>query len=116
MKQRRRPNQADDPMKSSTARIGVLDRTQIDAAAIGAHDLERDAKNAELAHKIINIQKEVQDDGNSKYTEQSRLFKRDMDAGKLYTQRFVRKLKASHRKVLQKFASGSNYAMKAMKR
>ena len=103
-------------MNSSIARIGALGKTQIDAAAIEAHDLERDAKNAELAHKIINMQKGVQDDGNSKYTEQNRLFKRDLDAGKLYTQRFVKKLKASHRKVLQKFASGSNYAMKAMKR
>lgn len=103
-------------MKSSEARIGALDKTQVEAAAIEARDLKREAKNAELAHKIINMQKGVEDDGNSKYTDQNRLFKRDMDAGKLYTQRFVRKLKASHRKVLQKFASGSNYAIKAMKR
>ena len=62
------------------------------------------------------MQKGVQEDGGSKYTDKNRLFKRDLDANKLYTRRFVKKLKASHRKVMAKFAAGSNYAMKAMKR
>ena len=62
------------------------------------------------------MNKGVQEDGNSKYSEKNRLFKRDLEAGKLYTERFVKKLKASHNKVLKKFTAGSNYAMRAMKR
>ena len=57
------------------------------AAALEAQELERDPekKKAELVDKITSMNKGVQDDGKSKYGEKNRLFKRDIDAGKLYT-------------------------------
>ena len=35
---------------------------------------------------------------------------------KLYTDRYVKKLKASHRKVMLKFTAGTNYALRAQKK
>ena len=45
--------------------------------------------------------------------ETNRLFIRNFDEGKLYTNRYVRRLKAAHKKLMDKFTLGSKYALTA---
>lgn len=40
----------------------------------------------------------------------------DIDAGKLYTQRYVKRLKVAHNKLMDKFTLGSKYALKTQKK
>lgn len=40
------------------------------------------------------------------------MFKVDINAGKLYTQRYVKRLKVAHNKLMDKFTLGSKYALK----
>ena len=48
--------------------------------------------------------------------EANRLFIRNFDEGKLYTNRYVRRLKAAHKKLIDKFTLGSKYALVAQKK
>jgi len=48
--------------------------------------------------------------------DEKRVFWRNPDDTKLYTQRFIRKLKAAHKKVIQKFVIGTIYALKIQKK
>ena len=52
----------------------------------------------------------------AKYAETNRLFQRTEQAAKLYTERYVKKLKATHRSIMNKFTAGTNYAMRAQKK
>lgn len=51
--------------------------------------------------------------GKDKYSEKNRLFKRIENEGKLYTERYIRRLKVAHTKLLDKFTMGAKYALKA---
>ena len=51
-----------------------------------------------------------------KFTDRQRLFTRNADEGKLYTNRYVRRLKVAHTKLLDKFTLGSKYALVAQKK
>ena len=46
-----------------------------------------------------------------KAAETNRLFIRNFDEGKLYTNRYVRRLKAAHKKLIDKFTLGSKFAL-----
>lgn len=65
---------------------------------------------------IVNQLNNKTEDGKDKYTEKNRLFKRNLDEGKLYTDRYVRRLKVAHAKLLDKFTLGSKYALRAQKK
>ena len=56
------------------------------------------------------------EDGKDRYTEKNRLFKRNLDEGKLYTDRYVKRLKVAHAKLMDKFTCGSKYALRAQKK
>ena len=85
----------------------------IEVAATELKQLEKE----EAARMAIEKQlKNKTEDGNDKYTEKNRLFKRNFDAGKMYTDRYVRRLKVSHAKLLDKFTLGSKYALRAQKK
>ena len=47
---------------------------------------------------------------------EKRMFWRNPDDTKMYTHRFVRKLKAANKKVVQKFVVGTIYALKTQKK
>ena len=44
------------------------------------------------------------------------MFVRPLDAGKLYTERYVKRLKAANTKLMDKFTMGSKYALTAQKK
>ena len=44
------------------------------------------------------------------------MFKRTLDEGKLYTDRYVQRLKVAHAKLMDKFTLGSKYALRAQKK
>ena len=83
---------------------------EIDVAAQELKLLEK-----EQAEAAIEQQLNERADDNKKYTEKNRLFKR-IEAGKMYTDRYVRRLKVAHNKLLDKFTMGSKYALRAQKR
>ena len=51
-----------------------------------------------------------------RYTNKNRLFIRNLDEGKMYTHRYVRRLKVAHNKLMDKFTLGSKYALRAQKK
>ena len=55
------------------------------------------------------------DKNKDKYTNKNRLFLRNLDEGKMYTHRYVRRLKVAHDKLMNKFTLGSKYALRAQK-
>ena len=55
-------------------------------------------------------------DGKNKFTEKNRLFRRNLNEGKMYTDRYVRRMKAAQNKLMDKFTLGSKYALAAQKK
>lgn len=64
---------------------------------------------------IANQLNNKTDDGTDRYTEKNRLFSRNLDESKMYTDRYVRRLKVAQNKLMDKFTLGSKYALKAQK-
>ena len=63
------------------------------------------------------MKKGLNEDGTNKYTEANRLFHRSkFNDMKMYTDRYVRRLKAAHKKLIEKFALGSKYALIAQEK
>ena len=55
-------------------------------------------------------------DGKNKFTEKNRLFRRNLNEGKMYTDRYVRRMKAAQNKLMDKFTLGAKYALTAQKK
>ena len=73
---------------------------------------EEERKDEMIKNKLIK--KKMQKAGQSKYAEINRLFHRNKhNDNKVYTDRYVRRLKAAHKKLIEKFALGSKYALVA---
>ena len=62
------------------------------------------------------LQNEDIDEQNIKVRETNRLFVRNIDEGKLYTVRYIKRLKASHMRLIDKFTLGSKYALVAQRK
>ena len=73
---------------------------------------EEDELNDRIKEKVMKMKRGLNNDGTNKYTEANRLFHRSkFNVMKQYTDRYVRRLKAAHRKLVEKFALGSKYAL-----
>jgi len=91
-------------------------------AGVRGNSLEIEA----LANEMNAIEKEQQLEGlrgdeldaraPSKHNEKDRLFITNFDEGKLYTNKYVRRLKAAHNKLIDKFTLGSKYALTAQRK
>ena len=55
-------------------------------------------------------------DGKNKFTEKNRLFRRNLNEGKMYTDRYVRRMKAAQNKLMDKFTLGAKYALISQKK
>ena len=66
-------------------------------------------KQNKLKSKLKNEDK----NGNNKFTEKNRLFRRNLNEGKMYTDRYVRRMKAAQNKLMDKFTMGAKYALTA---
>lgn len=77
------------------------------SSRFGRNDTTKSIESNERSRSLKD-QKQVDND--------NRMFWRNPDDTKLYTQRFVRKLKANHKKVVEKFVLGTIYALKVQKK
>lgn len=78
--------------------------------------LERNPEEEEMDF-ITSLINNKTKDGKAKYTDKNRLFiRKHPDEGKLYTNRYVRRLKDTHKRLMDKFTLGSSYALKAQKK
>ena len=55
-------------------------------------------------------------DGKNKFTEKNRLFRRNLNEGKMYTDRYVRRMKVAQNKLMDKFTLGAKYALISQKK
>ena len=94
-------------------KAGMKQSLEVEVAQKEINKLEKEqeqSKHGLIANTLTN----KTDDGKDRYTEKNRLFKRiHNDEGKMYTDRYVRRLKAAHGKLMDKFTLGSKYALRA---
>ena len=98
---------------------GMLINRMDKNAAMDISVLTNEMKQIEKEGELYRNQAELGDriyvknnqTNSNQVHDQSKLFIRNFDEGKLYTNRYVRRLKAAHQKLMDKFTLGSKYAL-----